>query len=179
MNVPIFDSLYSRVGKITINQSSCINCRVILYKTTGWWLSHPSEENMKVSLLGWWESQLNGKIKIFQTTNQIPYVWWLNPLPSGNQTWQWKIPAFSCFFSDPFQRPLSSPCFPSHVGWHRWVPLPGEKKAFSSWYNCTSMALWAPSTWGQQSHTPALEERELDVGWFCREHCFFCFLTIT
>ena len=37
--------------------------------TTGWWFSHPCEKYE--SQLGWWNSQLNGKIKLmFQTTNQ-------------------------------------------------------------------------------------------------------------
>ena len=36
------------------------------------WYTYPSEKYWKNSHLGWWHSQLNGKIKLmFQTTNQM------------------------------------------------------------------------------------------------------------
>ena len=38
---------------------------------TGWWLTYPSEKWWSESQLGWWHSQLNGKIiQMFRTTNQ-------------------------------------------------------------------------------------------------------------
>ena len=40
------------------------------YTTTGWWLTYTPEKYDRQ--LGWWHSQLNGKIKVmFQTTNQF------------------------------------------------------------------------------------------------------------
>ena len=77
---------------------------------SGWWVSHPSEKYE--SQLGWWNSQLNGKIiQMFQTTNQIMFaihITWHHCLilgkscqngfvwriPSGNLTvcyWKWHI----------------------------------------------------------------------------------------
>ena len=41
----------------------------------GWWLTYPSEKWWSESQLGWWNSQLNGKIiHMFQTTNQYIYI---------------------------------------------------------------------------------------------------------
>ena len=42
---------------------------------TGWWFfANPSEKWWSESQLGWWHSQLNGKIiQLFQTTNQWVY----------------------------------------------------------------------------------------------------------
>ena len=47
-------------------------CRTIIkyHKISGWWFQPSPLKNM--SQLGWWHSQLNGKIKfMFQTTNQF------------------------------------------------------------------------------------------------------------
>ena len=42
----------------------------------GWWLTYPSEKWWSESQLGWWNSQLNGKIiHMFQTTNQYIYIY--------------------------------------------------------------------------------------------------------
>ena len=65
--------------------------------------------------------------------------------------------------------------FPSHVWWHRWVPvgclqtsLAWRKKALSSWYNWTSMALWAPSTCAgaTRTHQPWRNRNWIWIG-FC------------
>ena len=56
---------------------------------SGWWFTYPFE-NDGVRQLGWWHSQLNGKIKfIFQTTNQKS-SWNLhgNPWTPPEKSWR-------------------------------------------------------------------------------------------
>ena len=144
MNVPRFDSLYSRVGQITINQSSCINCIVIyiynyiyiyiylMAKTPTLWSSNMAMKNPAFNLI---------LVHAFPSHSKLHFV----------------------------------QAFPSHVWWHRWVPvgclqtsLAWRKKALSSWYNWTSMVLWAPSTCAgaTRTHQPWRNRNWIWIG-FC------------
>ena len=54
------------------------------YLLTGWWYTYPSEKWWSESQLGWWNSQLNGKIKfMFQTTNQWSFTLFLLAIVGG------------------------------------------------------------------------------------------------
>ena len=88
------------------------------WRTTGWWLTYPSEKWWSESQLGWWNSQLNGKIRNVPN-HQPDKLWmaslshplkknktlWVSPtstLPgqtlSENLTWQWKSLTRRWFF---------------------------------------------------------------------------------
>ena len=50
-------------------------CDKCVQKSSGWWLTYPSEKWWAEEQLGWWNSQLTGQIKfLFQTTNQSFYI---------------------------------------------------------------------------------------------------------
>ena len=127
---------------------------IIVTYIAGWWLTYPSEKWWSESQLGWWHSQLNGKMKfMFQTTNQK--TWCPNPVQRKKKVDLWK------------NKPLGSDRFSSRTFAVAHSSCPGWSTTWwsTAWKSPGPKWEWIHQNWEMQQF-PAVQKPDCQLGEF-------------